>query len=307
MRRELPVATAVLLTIATYAQRGDELIVYSVKGDVTAVYKNSETPVKIGKVLYPGMILRTGDDAALTMLCTRGKAISVNKKGNYPVTKWKDSCRSESRTVTSNYFKYVWGQLYAYSPENKEEMRKRNEMAVSRGEPVGTVRSKRKGKLSISKGLDTVYYDGRSFPLSWNLTHYRGLFHFKLFDAAGRKLLFQDSLRSNFIQLDSLEHLMEKGKKYRWAVAAKGYPVTAKKTIYCIGPEETAKKVTVFSIPLPLHEDSAAACFRTAFLLEQHHFLAEAFEWYKKAASQDPEMELYRDQLIRFRNEYWIR
>ncbi len=298
---------AVIITISAFAQRGDELVVYAVKGKVTCVYQNAETPVRIGKVLHAGMILKTEDHAALTMLCTRGKTIFVDRKGNYPVTKWKDSCRSNPNSITSNYFKYIWSQLYAYSPEHKEEMRKRNEMAVARGEPAETPVSKKNRKWQISRGLDTLNYDGRSFPISWNLPGYRGWYYFKLYDVTGRKLLYHDSLRSNYILLDSLQNRMIPGNRYRWTVAAKGVPVSSKRVIHYVTTDETTRQVQLLSAPLPITEDSAAVFFRAAFQLEQKHFLAEALEWYLKAGMQDPELELYRDQIIRFRNEFWIR
>ena len=307
MCRIFIIVTAVFYCLPSNAQRGDELLVYAVKGKVTSVFKNAETTVKVGKVLSPGMILKTEENATLTMLCAKGKPLFVNRKGNYPVTKWKDSCRTPANSVTSNYFKFIWSQLYAYSPENKEEMNKRNEMAVSRGEPDKDVRSKKPKKMVFSKGMDTVNYDGRSFPLSWNVSNYHGTYYFKLYDAGGRKLLYQDSLRINFIQLDSLKHLLVPGQQYRWTVSAKGIPVSAKKTIYSLRPGETEKMTVSLSAPLDIPEDTAAAYFRTAYMLEQIHFLAEAYVWYQRAGQQDPDMALYRDQLIRFRNEFWIR
>ena len=307
MRINLILFTAVLYCLPSNAQRGDEMLVYAVKGKVTSLFKNAETPVKVGKVLYPGMILKTEENASLTMLCAKGKPISVNRKGNYPLTKWRDSCNNTANSITANYFKYIWSQLYAYSPENKEELRKRNDMAVSRGETNEPVRTKKLKKIVFSKGMDTVCYDGRSFPLSWDVNDYRGYFYFKLYDASGRNLLYQDSLNNNFILLDSLKHLLVSGKKYRWSVSVKGIPVSPKKTIYAVAPVETEKLLQSLFIPLEIPEDTAARFFRTAYILEQKHYLAEAYEWYKKAGEQDSEVELYRDQFIRFRHEYWIR
>ncbi len=307
MRINLILLIAVLYCLPANAQRGNELLVYAVKGKVTSLFKNAETPVKVGKVLYPGMILKTDDNASLTMLCAKGKPISVFQKGNYPVTKWKDSCNNATNSVTANYFKYIWSQLYAYSPENKEELRKRNDMAVSRGETFETIRSKKTGKLIFSKGMDTVCYDGRSFPLSWNISNYLGDYYFKLYDASGRNLLYQDSLRINYILLDSLKHLLVAGNKYKWSVSGKGIPVSPKKTIYVVSPGEAEKLAQSLLIPLDIPEDTAARFFRTAYILEQKHYLAEAYEWYKKAGEQEAELELYLDQLIRFRNEFWLR
>ncbi len=181
-------------------------------------------------------------------------------------------------------------------------------MAVSRGnEPPLSKKAKKPLKMEFSKGMDTVNFDGTPFPLSWNVKNYRGLYHFTLYEANGKTQLYTDSLRSNFIQIDSFRHLLVPGKRYRWSVLAKGIPVSAKKVLNYISPDETNRLREEFLKPLLIPEDTAAIFFRTAFMLEHRHFLAEAYNWYQQAALQDPEMELYRDQLIRFRNEYWIR
>ena len=59
--------------------------------------------------------------------------------------------------------------------------------------------------------------------------------------------------------------------------------------------------------PFAIEEDSATASFRIAYSLELSHYLSAAYQWYQQAAIQDPEMPIYRDQLTRFRNDYWIR
>jgi len=289
------------------AQRGDELLVYSVKGNVTAVYKKQESPVKIGKVLLPGAVIKTKKDASLTMLCSRGKALSLTKQGNFPVLKWKDSCRQGTASVTSNYFKYIWDQLYSYSPEHAAEIRRRSDMAVARGEPLSNFKPKKFTKLEFSPGLDTVHYDGNPFPLSWTGSGYTGFYQFSLYNAKGDTLLFRDSLRGNFIMIDSMKHLLVPGASYRWTVLAAGAPVSKKRTLNYVPAEVTAGLTAAFLQPLPIPEDTATTFFRVAYLLEKRHFFAAAYNWYKQAALQNNGMELFRDQLIRFRNEYWIR
>ena len=57
----------------------------------------------------------------------------------------------------------------------------------------------------------------------------------------------------------------------------------------------------------PMHtEDSAAKYFRIGYMLEQRHYLADAYLHYKKAAQAAPETGVYRDKLLRFKSEFWI-
>lgn len=289
------------------AQKGDELLVYAVKGKVTSVYKSKETPVKIGKVLLPGSIVKTQKDASLTMLCTKGKPISLTMQGSFPVTRWRDSCRVTSSSITTNYFKYIWDQMYSYSPEKKERLRRRSDGAVARGEPNTGNKPKKFTKLEFNKGMDTVNYDGNSFPLSWNGSNYKGYYHFTLFDTKGEAILYQDSLKKSFIVIDSFKHVLKEGESYYWTVLARGAPVSKKRVLNFILPQKTTAETEQLMQPLPYPEDSATISFRVAYILEQKHYLAEAYTWYQQASSQNPEMELYRDKLIRFRNEYWIR
>ncbi|MFZ9388550.1 MAG: hypothetical protein ACO25B_11785 [Chitinophagaceae bacterium] len=288
-----------------FSQQGDEMVVYAVRGTVTSLYKNAETPVKAGKVLLPAMLIRARENASLTLLCSKGKSFLVRVRGDLPVSGWKDSCNIPDKTISGNYFRYIWGQLYTYSPEHKEEMRKRNEMAVSRGEPVPP--GKKKAKIQFSRGMDTICYDGRSFPLSWDLPEFRGIYIFKLFDVTGGRLLFSDSLVQNYISIDSIRQFLVPGNSYRWIVSAGKAPVSGKKTIWVKSREESDLVTDSCFAPLSFPEDPAARSFRTAFMLEQKHFLAGAYEWYRKASEEDPENRLYLDQLIRFRNEFWIR
>ncbi|MGQ0740611.1 MAG: hypothetical protein ACT4OJ_16300 [Bacteroidota bacterium] len=303
--------TVIFLFIAApfflHAQQGDELLAYSVKGKVTVVYKNEEAAVKIGKVLKPGAVIKTQKDASLTMLCNKGKPLSVTKEGSFPVNNWKDSCRTPGGSVTSNYFKYIWNQLYAYSPEYKEEMRKKNDMAVSRGDPPPKTTSPKKARLSFSKGMDTVNYDGENFPLSWTGSHFQGKYLFTLYNAKGDKVLFGDSLRQSYISIDSFQHLLEPGKSYRWNVTMKGMPASKKRVLVYIPAGQLNDYMINLFLPVDVPEDTASQFFRVAWMLELKHYLAEALIWYQKAAVAAPDTELFRDQLIRFRNEFWIR
>lgn len=298
---------ALLLSVTSLAQQGDELLVYAVKGNVSSVFNDQETPVKIGKVLPVGSIIKTRKGASITVLCSKGKPFSITKEGSYPVSNWKDSCRSGGGSVTSNYFKYIWGQLYTYSPQYKEEMRKKSEMAVVRGEQPPGSNTKKKAKLEFSSGMDTVNYDGINFPLSWNGIFYTGKYRFSLYDSKG-KLIFKDSTRYTYINTDDLKHLLKEGNTYRWSIGGKGIPTSKMKVlIYVKHPTATAY-LNKLSIPLDISEDSALVFFRIAYLLEKSHYLAQAYNYYQRANdASDPETELFRDQLIRFRNEFWIR
>jgi hypothetical protein len=307
MKTYLLLSISFLFCAGINAQKGDELLVYAVKGEVTAIFKQQETRVKIGKVLKQGTTLKTGKDASLTMICTKGKAISLQKEGSFPLSRWRDSCAVTDESITANYFKYIWQQMYAYSPERKEEMRRRNNMAVSRGENPGTGKKQRFTKLEFKKSLDTLQYDGDPFILSWTGNGYRGMYYFTLYDALGKDSLYTDSTRLSYIDIKKFANLLEPGTSYRWTVKAAAVPVSKKRVLNYVLPEEKQQLMDQLLKPLAIEEDSATVSFRIAYSLELRHYFSAAYQWYQQAAIQDPEMPIYRDQLTRFRNDYWIR
>ncbi len=296
-----------LFSLPVIAQQGDELLVYSVKGMVTSVYRQEETVVKVGKVLLPGTLIKTQKNASLTMLCKKGNPLCLNKEGVFPISNWKDSCRSTSQSLLSNYFSYIWSQFYTYSPEYKEEMAKKNELAVSRGQGPFRDEWRPTTKISIkfSPGMDTVNYGGGKFPLSWTCFDFRGKYLFSLY-AAG-KLIFKDSVRNSYISIEQFKDLLEPGKSYRWTVSAPGSKPIRKRILNCVQPEKIKLYIDNLLLPLGIPEDSASQYFRVAYLLEKKHYLADALTWYQRATASNPEIELYRDRFIRFRNEFWIR
>jgi len=54
-------------------------------------------------------------------------------------------------------------------------------------------------------------------------------------------------------------------------------------------------------------EAEAEQSYRLAFLLEDAHYLAEAYQYYTKAATADPTNPLYRATLMSFKKDYEIK
>lgn len=314
MNKKLFFIILLFLSLCSTSQSPEDLMVYSVRGTVTVSNNVSgikDQPVKIGAVLHPADILKSEKNASLTMICNRGKALLLNKEGVFSVRKWKDSCSDPKGSVSSTYFRYIWGQMYSYSPENKEAARKKSDMAVVRGNdfPLTSGTSK-PGKLTFSKGMDTVNYAGQldNFPLSWTVPNYKGKFAFKLYNAKGTKLLYQDTLRANFIPISSFRDKMEPGKSYRWTVTMKNGGPSRKRVLnYISSPAVIDTYLAGVQLPAGIEEDSALAAFRAGYMLEKKHYLEAALLWYERAEAASPDNPLFRDQLIRFRNEFWVR
>jgi len=57
----------------------------------------------------------------------------------------------------------------------------------------------------------------------------------------------------------------------------------------------------------PELETEAAKAFRVGFMLEQAHYLAEAYTYYKKATTLDPNVLVYKSTLESFKKDYSIK
>ena len=54
-------------------------------------------------------------------------------------------------------------------------------------------------------------------------------------------------------------------------------------------------------------EAPAEQAYRIAFMLEDAHYLSEAYQYYSKAATLDPANVLYRSTLMSFKKDYEIK
>lgn len=289
---------------SAFAQKGDELLVYSLKGNVSVIENNKESKLKIGKVLRPGCSIKTQANAKLTMVCKEGKPLTLTKQGIFPVTRWKDSCSTGSKSVSSNYFQYIWDQLYVRSDEYKREHIEAT-ASVVRGEPTEPGNDSLEMKLYLA--LDTVCYSSGNFLLSWLPGNdYKGKYYFKLVDVNDNRKVYDDSIRGNTLPLQKLKKQMKPGHYYAWETSAKQTGWVAGGTINYLSPQTVKNRILTIQNDIVVPEDLAARHFRTAFLLEQEHFLADAFIYYQKAAKAGPGIKLYSDKLGEFKKQFQL-
>ncbi len=298
---------SILLSFAVYGQAGEELLVYSVRGQVTLLENNIESRLKIGKVLKPGVVIRTEKESKITMVCKQGKAISVQQEGVFPVVIWKDSCKMHQNSMTTNYFQYIWRQMFLRSPEGAEELKKSGGLGVIRegsvlrsdGEDIKDIR------IVFNTALDTINYTEGNFPLTWETPGYEGKFLFQLFSAKDGKLIFKDSVSNNLLMIGTFAKYLQPGKSYRWLIGTKGVSIRKPRVINCVTPVTLKNYIdNIDSLDVP--EDPAAVYFRIGYMLEKQHYYAQVLDYYLKAVKLDGDTELYRDQLIGFCKEFRV-
>ena len=289
----LSLATSSLL----YAQ--ETFLVYSVKGNVTVSENNVSGKAKIGNLLSTNAKVNLPQHAVVTFICNQTGLVTIDKAGTHSLSDYKNQCNNKSTSVSSNYLKYVWTQL-TQKPGTPEKNRKQfmnNVGAVSRNI----------NNVWIDPRLDSFYYVSGNFPLSWKSYAEADEFELMVFDKVKDITpLFTVSTKQQSLNIDDISKQLEKGKPYYWTAAIKGQQNDDRKLIRVLDKKDLHAIVSGFAAPDAAFENESARLFRQAFLLEQAHFLADAYSYYKKAAELQPDVEMYVTTLKAFKKDYQI-
>jgi hypothetical protein len=287
---------------SAWSQKGNELLVYSLKGNVTVVENNKESKVRIGKVLKPGSTVKTQKLSKLTMVCKQGKPISVTKEGSFPVEQWKDSCTMPANSMTTKYFQFIWDQLYVRSDDYKKEHPDGGDMLTD-----APVRGQEDLEILVDGRFDSIYYASGKFPLKWTTTkNYEGKFYFSLYNERSNKLVFKDSVRGESIKLEKIKKYMRTGNDYSWSLGTSATGEVYGGVIKYISTAGVTRQVNKLKKMVDVPEEPAVQYFRLGYLLENTGFTPNAFLYYQKAASAAPEISLYQEKLDEFKKDFGL-
>lgn len=277
----------------------ESFLVYSVKGVVTITEKDKASKAKVGNLLGPGALVTLPANAAITFICNQTGLFTLDKGGKHALADYKNQCENKTASVSSNYLKYVWTQL-TQKPGTPEKNRKQfmnNVGAVSRNI----------NNVWIDPRLDTFYYTAGNFPLTWKSYAEAEEYEFLLYDAPkGGTPLFTITTKNQFQNVKDISNQLQADKLYYWTAAIKGQQNEERKMMKLWKKEDYQKLLKTFSESGHAYEQESARFFREAFLLEQAHFLADAYTYYKKAAALQPDVELYALTLKAFKKDYQL-
>lgn len=285
-------------TLAGAAQ-DNMFVVYSIKGTVSIVENKAETKARIGTILDGNETIKVGAGSFATLICNETKAFSLKKAGSYTTASLKDSCKISSGSVSSNYMKYVWSEMT--KSKGSPEKNRKNFMSN-----VGAV-SRRIDNVWVDPRLDSVNYVSGTIPLSWKSYTEADEFEFKLYDESGNKVVFAKTTKKRHVDISELLKIIQPGKIYYWNAKIKAEPDTDDRKYLRFVPKE---EYTAFYNSIKKHEAAeteAEANFRLGFILEENHYVAEAFNHYLKATQLDPSNPLYRFTFMSFKKDYEIK
>jgi hypothetical protein len=92
-----------------------------------------------------------------------------------------------------------------------------------------------------------------------------------------------------------------------WTASVKGEENDELKTLNYVTKEAYNKVLENLKSQVSSFEGPAEQAYRIAFMLEDAHYLSEAYQFYTKAASLDATNVLYRSTLMSFKKDYEIK
>lgn len=292
----------ILLTLmAVYVSAQSQFLLYSFKGNVSVIENNAESKAKVGKQLNSAATVKIAAGGSATLICNEAAMFTISKPGSYLLSKFGDSCKVSSSSVSANYVKYVWAQMTkpAGSPGSNRKAYMNTVGAVSRG---GI------NNVWVDPRLDTVNYSGGEFPLSWKSYTEAKEFEFFLYKPDNIVEPFYSTTTTKLkISIPSFLARMKPGNTYYWTSAIKGEENEARLVLNYVSKETFASVLENIKSQGAAFEAPAEQSYRIAFMLEDAHYLSEAYEYYSKAASLDSTNVLYRSTLMSFKKDYEIK
>jgi hypothetical protein len=280
----------------------NNFLLYSFKGNVTVTENNVTSNAKVGKPLANTATVKVAAGGAVTLICNEAAMFTITKAGTYPLNKFGDSCRISSNSASANYVKYVWASMTKSS----------GSAGSNRKAYMNTVGAADRGGVNnvwIDRRLDTVNYSGgEMFPLSWKSYAEAKDFEFSLYSSDNISTpIYTNILDKLKIPISSFAKKMNTGSSYYWTAAIKGEENDDLKVLNYVSKETFNTVLQTIIKQGAAFEAPAEQAYRIAFMLEDAHYLSEAFQYYTKAASLDSQNVLYRSTLMSFKKDYEIK
>lgn len=284
-----------------FASAQNSYMLYSYKGNVTVVENNVTTQAKVGKAINANAVVKVAKGGAVTLICNEAAMFTFSKVGSYALNKFNDSCRVSSNSVSANYVKYVWAQMTKSS----------GSAGSNRKAYMNTVGAVSRGGINnvwVDPRLDTVNYSDGEFPLSWKSYADADKFEFRLYGNDNLSTpIFTKVVSKLKIPITDFSDKMTVGNSYFWTASIKGEDSEDYKVLNYVSKADFVAVDAKLRSQRASYEGKPEEAYRMGFMLEDAHFLAEAFKEYTKAAALDTTNVLYRSTLMSFRKDYELK
>lgn len=289
-----------LLGIFLLRAQENGFLIYSYKGNIAVIENKVESKAKVGKMLNSAASIKVAAGGTVTLICNEAAMFSISKAGTYTLSSFGDSCKVSTSSVSANYVKYVWAQMTKSSSSPGSDRKKFMNT-------VGAV-SRSVNNIWIDPRLDTVNYSGGEFPLSWKSYADAKDFEFSLFNAGNTTTpAFKTVVGKLKIPIQNFAAKIKPGNSYLWTAAVKGENNDELKVLNYVSKENFQAILAALKASAGAFENAAEEAYRLGFLLEDAHYMAEAYQYYSKAATLAPDVPLYRSTLMSFKKDYEIK
>jgi len=292
----------ILFCLFAVVGSAQDFLLYSFKGNVSVIENKVESKAKVGKPLTASSSLKIAAGSAVTLICNEAAMFTLTKPGTYQLSKFGDSCHVSNSSVSANYVKYVWASM----------TKSTGSAGSNRKAYMNTVGAVSRGGMNnvwIDPRLDTVNYSGGEFPLSWKSYADAKDFEFVLYNVTDiTHPVIKTVVGKLKVGLPSLVDKLKQGQSYMWTASVKGDIQNEDLKVFNYVTKETFTAVlNNIKSQVSTFEAPAEQAYRIAFMLEDSHYLSEAYEYYTKAAALDATNVLYRSTLMSFKKDYEIK
>lgn len=287
------------------ASAQNNFLLYSFKGAVSITDAGASSPAKVGKPLSNSATLKIPAGGAVTLICNEAAMFTITKAGTFSLSKFGDSCHINTNSASANYVKYVWASM-TKSSGSAGSNRKAYMNTVGASSRGGNINN-----IWIDDRLDTVNYSGvkNEFPLSWKSYPEANDFEFSLYANDNiSSPIFTKVVNKLKVPIKDFANKIKPGNSYFWTAAIKGEENDVLKVLNYVTPDTYVSVLeSIKKQGSPSFEGPAEQAYRYAFMLEDAHYLAEAYDYYLKAATIDTNNVLYRNTIMSFKKDYEIK
>lgn len=279
------------LAFASGAGAADvEFVVYFSQGKVSKSGGSKPLAVKKGDRLFGGDELQLAEGAQVVLICKNYNTLQLKKKGRYTMAALQAGCRKGGGSFTSSYFRYIWDELTHVhgTPEKDPKKYMRNTGAVSRG----------CAQVQTGVAVDTVHYLSGSLPVSWR-SSFPAPYIRVYDDPIDGMLLRSEPLGAAPLQIEQIASALKGEGVYFWQVTdAEGEG--CERNYLRLWKADEYKRAVDRLLEDVLATTPAETAYLKGYVLEEQHFLAEAYAYYRLAARLHPQHRLYKKTVARF-------
>ncbi|RVU00127.1 hypothetical protein EOD41_14300 [Mucilaginibacter limnophilus] len=277
----------VLWNTAAMAQSASpHFLVYYVKGKGTLNKAGQISALKKSDNLYQADKITVAKGGEVMLLCAQNSLIKVTA-GSYAVKNLISRCKPDGEAFTAAYFHYIWHQMSHHHEkvEDNPEKFMKTAGAVARG----------KQPVELALPVDTIYYSSGALNINWK----EQKLLFKLYADSLAQVTEKTINLEKTLPFGSVAARLEPGS-YLWQLCHPDGKECGSLNYLEVIEKQSYNERVISILKQVIKTTDAETAFMSGFLLEQHHFLAEATKYYKQAASLDPSNKIYTNTYYRF-------